>query len=100
MSCNISILRVFKQTLVCRTSGSVSAWIEDNLEGGKVVRTRPMGGSSWSSACVYETERGEKYFVKEARLGGYDMFKAEAAGLQALHGKSPLDYFGRPTHAT
>ena len=72
---------------LCRGRDAVSGWIEDHLNCGPVVKKSPMGSSSWSSASVYHTESGPKFFVKEARSGGLDMFRGEALGLQAMHGE-------------
>lgn len=69
-----------------RGSDPVETWIEENLEGGKIAKKQPMGGSGWSSANVYVTEGGQKYFVKESRGRGLEMFLGEAKGLQAMHG--------------
>lgn len=63
-----------------------AAWIEENMDVGKVTATKFAGGSSWSSAYVYTTESGKKLFVKTAL--GRDpeaMFKGEAEGLRAMH---------------
>lgn len=46
-----------------------------------------MGGSSWSSAATYSTENGQRYFVKESRNRGIEMFLGEAKGLQAMYGR-------------
>ena len=72
---------------LCRGREAISGWIEEHLECGPVVKKSPMGSSSWSSASVYHTESGQKFFVKEARSGGFDMFRGEALGLQAMHGE-------------
>jgi fructosamine-3-kinase len=61
-------------------------WIEDNLEGGKVVKKQSMGGSGWSSAAILTTENDQKYFAKESKGRGVEMFLGEAKGLQAMHG--------------
>ena len=71
---------------LCRQD-AVTEWLENNTSSGKIVRKQPMGSSSWSSASVYETEGGQKYFVKETRGHGVGMFEGEALGLQAMHGK-------------
>lgn len=43
-----------------------------------------MGGSNWSSARVYATTSGQKFFVKSSRARDEGMFKGEALGLQAM----------------
>lgn len=63
-----------------------AAWIEEHL-GLRVTGTKFQGGSSWSSAYVYDTEGGRRLFVKTAL--GRDpeaMFRGEAEGLRAMHG--------------
>ena len=61
-------------------------WIEENLDGGKVVKESLAGSSSWSSAYTYHTESGKKYFVKLSPGRDSSMFEGEALGLQALYG--------------
>ena len=78
---------IISRAALSRDSDPVSAWIEDNLEGGKIVKKRPMGGSGWSSANIYVSESGQSYFVKESRGRGIEMFLGEAKGLQAMHGE-------------
>ena len=78
----------------------MEAWIVENLEGGKIARKQPMGGSGWSSASVYVTEGGQKYFVKESRGRGLEMFLGEAKGLQAMHGTLLLCPYDLPNRAT
>ena len=74
-------------TFGCPAS-SVDDWIEQNLDSGKVVSRNQVSSSSWSSAYVYETESGTKYFVKQSGRGADEgMFKGEALGLQAMYGK-------------
>lgn len=67
---------------------SIDDWIEQNLDSGKVTSRNQVSSSSWSSAYVYETDSGTKYFVKQSR-GGADegMFKGEALGLEAMYGE-------------
>lgn len=62
-------------------------WIETNLDAGTIAQKKFMGGSSWSSAYIYETSSGSKFFVKTA-LGrsAEEMFQGEALGLNAMHG--------------
>jgi len=43
-----------------------------------------MGGSGWSSPAVLTTEDGQKFFAKESKGRGIEMFRGEAKGLQAL----------------
>lgn len=76
--------------VVSRGQDAVSTWIEDNLEGGKVVKKQSMGGSGWSSAAVLTTENGQKYFAKESKGKGIQMFLGEAKGLKAMHGAPSL----------
>ena len=66
---------------------SIDNWIEQNLDSGKVTSRNQVSSSSWSSAYVYETDNGTKYFVKQSQ-GGADegMFKGEALGLEAMYG--------------
>lgn len=64
----------------------VKHWIEENLDGGKVVKESLAGSSSWSSAYTYHTESGKKYFVKLSPGRDSSMFEGEALGLQALYG--------------
>lgn len=45
-----------------------------------------MGSSSWSNAYRYETESGQKFFVKEAKGQDAAMFQGEALGLSAMYG--------------
>ena len=67
---------------------SIDDWIEQNLDTGKVLSRNQVSSSSWSSAYVYETESGTKYFVKQSGRGADEgMFKGEALGLQAMYGK-------------
>lgn len=67
---------------------SIDDWIEQNLGTGKVLSRNQVSSSSWSSAYVYETESGTKYFVKQSGRGADEgMFKGEALGLQAMYGK-------------
>lgn len=49
--------------------------------------TKFMGGSGWSSAYVYTTAGGQRYFVKTARGRDEGMFRGEALGLQAMYGE-------------
>jgi len=51
---------------------------------GKVVNRQSMGGSGWSSPAVLTTEDGQKFFAKESKGRGIEMFRGEAKGLQAL----------------
>ena len=69
-----------------RSDIAVANWIEDNLECGKVTNQGFMGSSSWSNAYRYDTESGQRYFVKEAHGQDATMFQGEALGLQAMHG--------------
>lgn len=71
------------------SSDGLTTWIEEHLDCGSVSGQKFMGGSSWSSAYVYETTSGKRFFVKTA-LGrsAEEMFAGEALGLQALHGKT------------
>lgn len=52
-----------------------------------MVKQEFMGGSSWSSAYVYHTQGGQKYFVKLALGRDESMFKGEALGLSAMYGE-------------
>ena len=61
-------------------------WIADNLDSGRVVKEKLAGSSSWSSAYVYHTDSGKKFFVKLSQGRDSSMFKGEALGLQALYG--------------
>lgn len=64
--------------------GGVATWIEENLQTGPVTSTQFMGGSSWSSAYVYETPGG-KFFVKTAQgRQAEEMFFGERHGLEAM----------------
>eukprot|EP00798_Chlamydomonas_sp_ICE-L_P025588 gene25588-11241_t len=69
---------------------SIASWIEDNLDSGSVVREESQGSSSWSSASIYETDSGAKYFVKTSRSQDLAMFKGEALGLNAMHDTNTL----------
>lgn len=62
-------------------------WITNNLDSGKVTKEQLAGSSQWSSAYVYQTENGKKYFVKLSLGRDSSMFKGEALGLQALYGE-------------
>lgn len=66
-------------------------WIADNLDSGKVTKEQLEGSSQWSSAYVYDTESGKKYFVKLSHGRDSAMFKGEALGLQALYGEEQRD---------
>lgn len=71
----------------CSKAGEVvEKWIADNLDGGRVLKQSQAGASSWSSAYVYHTETGQKYFVKHSLNRDSSMFEGEALGLQALYG--------------
>ena len=70
----------------CRESSVVKDWIADNLDSGRVVKEKLAGSSSWSSAYVYHTDSGRKFFVKLSQGRDSSMFKGEALGLQALYG--------------
>lgn len=70
----------------CRSDSPIATWIEQNLDSGKVTGQGFMGSSSWSNAYRYDTESGQRYFVKEAKGQDGTMFKGEALGLQALYG--------------
>lgn len=72
----------------CRVQTTAADWIGANLEGGKVIKEKNVGGSNWASAYVYTTQGGQEYFVKVA-MGGRDdsMFQGEAQGLQAMYGE-------------
>ncbi|KAL3147712.1 hypothetical protein ABBQ32_002455 [Trebouxia sp. C0010 RCD-2024] len=63
----------------------IENWIAENLDGGRVVKQSQAGASSWSSAYVYRTQTGKKYFVKVSRNRDSGMFEGEALGLQALY---------------
>ena len=43
--------------------------------------------SSWASSHRYDTESGQRFFVKVARGTDGTMFKGEALGLQAMYGE-------------
>lgn len=59
------------------------------MGSGPVVKETFRGGSSWSSAYVFETRGGRRVFVKTA-LGRDDaMFRGEALGLNAMRGEAP-----------
>ena len=81
----------FKNTDGCRGEEVVKQWIADNLDGGKVVKESLAGSSSWSSAYVYHTESGKKFFVKLSLGRDSSMFEGEALGLQALYGNHLLN---------
>jgi len=49
-----------------------------------------MGGSSWSSAYIYQTSSGTSLFVKISRGRDQAMFKGEALGLQAMYDTKAL----------
>lgn len=66
----------------------MNAWIEQNLEGGRVTKQQFMGGSGWSSAYVYSMTGGQQYFVKLAVGRDDAMFRGEALGLQAMYGEA------------
>ncbi|CAL5227300.1 g10235 [Coccomyxa viridis] len=69
----------------------IDGWIEQNLDSGRVVSRNQVSSSSWSSASVYTTDSGTKYFVKQSKAGADDgMFKGEALGLQAMYGTHTL----------
>lgn len=69
-------------------SCSIDDWIEQNLDSGKVVSRSQVSSSGWSSAYVYQTDNGTKYFVKQSGSGAdKGMFKGEALGLQAMYGE-------------
>lgn len=70
----------------CRSAptDAITSWIEETMQQGPVVKQSFMGGSSWSSAYVYETADGAKYFIKMARSSSPEMFQGEALGLQAM----------------
>ena len=70
----------------CRGQDVVKDWIADNLNSGKVVKESSAGSSSWSSAHVYHTDSGKKFFVKLSHGRDSSMFEGEALGLQALYG--------------
>lgn len=63
----------------------VKDWIADNLNSGKVVKESSAGSSSWSSAHIYHTDSGKKFFVKLSQGRDSSMFEGEALGLQALY---------------
>ena len=71
----------------CRDEDVVKDWITNNLDSGKVTKEQLAGSSQWSSAYVYQTENGKKYFVKLSLGRDSSMFKGEALGLQALYGE-------------
>ena len=73
----------------------VKQWIADNLDGGKVVKESLAGSSSWSSAYVYHTESGKKFFVKLSLGRDSSMFEGEALGLQALYGNIHCSMYKR-----
>lgn len=55
-------------------------------EVGTVVGEQFMGGSSWSSAYVYNTSNARQLFVKTSLGRDDSMFRGEALGLQAMAG--------------
>lgn len=71
---------------LCSGESVVKDWIADNLDSGKVTKEQLAGSSQWSSAYVYDTESGKKFFVKLSLGRDSSMFKGEALGLQALYG--------------
>lgn len=80
--------RVLASLACCERRGEqvVKDWIADNLDSGNVTKESLAGSSSWSSAYVYHTESGKKFFVKLSLGRDISMFKGEALGLQALYG--------------
>ena len=70
----------------CRGESVVKDWIAENLDSGKVTKEQLAGSSQWSSAYVYDTESGQKFFVKLSLGRDSSMFEGEALGLQALYG--------------
>jgi protein-ribulosamine 3-kinase len=74
--------------LPCLRADAAAEWIEANVEGvGKVTGSTFHGSSGWSSAYVYSTESGQKFFVKSSQSRDDSMFKGEALGLQAMYGE-------------
>ena len=55
-----------------------------------------MTSSSWSNAYKYSTDKGQAFFVKEARDQDATMFTGEALGLQAMYGRTCTVLLGCP----
>ena len=64
----------------------VKTWIADHLENGRVVKESFASSSDWSTAYIYHTESGKKFFAKISQGRDTSMFQGEALGLQALYG--------------
>lgn len=57
-----------------------------------------MSSSSWANAYRYDTDSGQRFFVKEAKGQDGTMFKGEALGLQAMYGMPrPSSFLARLT---
>ena len=52
-----------------------------------MLKTSSLGSSGWSSQYTFETESGQKVFVKIALAEDVMMFKGEALGLTAMYGE-------------
>jgi hypothetical protein len=60
------------------------------------LKSKPAGGSSWSTADIYTLSSGRQVFVKTARgRDAASMFQGEAEGLRAMHGEQRLELAGR-----
>ncbi|KAL4458241.1 hypothetical protein ABPG75_013106 [Micractinium tetrahymenae] len=78
--------KIARVVIMASQGDGAAAWIEQNMDVGKVTGTKFAGGSSWSSAYIYSTSSGRQLFVKTAM--GRDpeaMFRGEAEGLKAMH---------------
>lgn len=69
--------------------GSIDEWIEKNLDAGAVTKSQRRGGSDWAEFSTYETENGQRFFVKTSRRDP-EMFMGEGAGLRAMHATNTL----------
>ncbi|KAK9812179.1 hypothetical protein WJX73_002325 [Symbiochloris irregularis] len=76
--------------MASKSDSPIARWIEANLDCGKVTKESFMSSSSWSNAYRYDTDSGQRFFVKEAKGQDGTMFKGEALGLQAMYDTQAL----------
>ena len=54
-----------------------------------MTASQSRGGSDWAEFSTYDTESGQKFFVKTSRRDA-EMFMGEGAGLRAMHATNTL----------